>query len=215
MGWHAFRSCNSKKDGTFYRNDDWGLDLLFLEPMSRKGSQITRIATVSCHIPADHSHAARRLSLPMATLQSEICICVSRIKQAYECHFPLFKIFFSWLPYHKVSAKHTDITLLFFSPSKEIAQTHSSICFNICHYFHRDGLVVRRWDVYLLFFWEDTAWSYLFALISSFLKWFYWHLHNSLNSMRLTKWFQRAFMPWPERCLCRYHVPGALVSNPT
>lgn len=94
MGWHAFRSCNSKKDGTFYRNDDWGLDLLFLEPMSRKGSQITRIATVSCHIPADHSHAARRLSLPMATLQSEICICVSRIKQAYECHFPLFKIFF-------------------------------------------------------------------------------------------------------------------------
>lgn len=166
MGWHAFRSCNSKKDGTFYRNDDWGLDFLFLEPMSRKGSQIMRIATVSCHIPADHSHAARRLSLPVATLQSEICICMSRIKQAYECHFPLFFLicFFSWLPYHKVSGKQTDITLIFFSPSKEIAQTHSSICFNICHYFHRDGLVVRRWDVYLLGFFEKIQPGPIFLL---------------------------------------------------
>lgn len=101
MGWHAFRSCNSKKDGTFYTSEDRRPDL-FLEPMSRKGSQIMWIATVSCHIPADHSHAARRLSLPMATLQPEICICASRIKQAYECHFPLFFffLFVLFLGYH-------------------------------------------------------------------------------------------------------------------
>lgn len=166
MGWHAFRSCNSKKDGTFYRSEDWRPDLLFLEPTSRKGSQIMRIATFSCHIPADHSHAARRLSLPMATLQSEICICVSRIKQAYECHFALFFWFvlFSWLPYHKVSGKHADITLVFFLPFKEIAQIHSSICFNICHYFHRDGLVVRIWDVYLLVFFEKVQPAPIFLL---------------------------------------------------
>lgn len=99
MGWHAFRSCDSKKDGTFHRNDDWRPNLLSLKPMSRKGSQIMRIETVSCHIPADPSHAAKRLSTPMATLQSEICICVSRIKQAYKCHFPLFFSFclFSFL----------------------------------------------------------------------------------------------------------------------
>lgn len=141
MGWHALRSCNSNKVGTFYRSEDWRPDLLFLEPMSRKGSQIMRIATVSCHIPADHSHAARRLSLPMATLQSEICICVSRIKQAYECHFALFFWFvlFSWLPYHKVNGKHGDITLLFF------LHFQGNCSNSLKHLFQHLSLFSQRW----------------------------------------------------------------------
>jgi len=103
------------------------------------------IAAVSCHIPADHSHAAKRLSTPMARLQSDIHICVSRIKQAYERHFSLFRfvLFDSQI---KQSMKSTQrflfvclFSFLFFPPKKEFAQTHSSICFNICHISVREG----------------------------------------------------------------------------
>jgi len=120
--------------------------------MSRKGSQIMWIAAVSCHIPADHSHAAKRLSTPMARLQSDIHICVSRIKQAYERHFSLFRfVLFDSQIKQSMKSMQRFLFVCFcfcFSPQKRNCPNSLKHLFQHLSYFCKGGgggLVVRRW----------------------------------------------------------------------
>lgn len=76
----------------------------------------------------------------MATLQSEICICVSRIKQ--ECHFPLlFVCFLSCLSYHRVDGKHTELILLFCPLPKKLPKLTQAFVSTSVTIFTEEGWI--------------------------------------------------------------------------